>query len=256
MKLGSRVARSLESTVGNIGTVIEHVGHDRLVHGTVPRNVSGFTESVSVNILVVLMVDRGLSGSPFAVCVGNWRVLGQDTADIPEEEVGVVDQGLGVHGVVVQADGSLLSESTTQSSNNEEHNPGVSDSASNMEIFDGELTNDSETEEDSQLSATAVVGPVEVGTVDGASDFVHGSAGEPGLKDGEVFDGLIGPHGLGLLDNVIGHTETNELSILNVLRNLGVKTTSHSVIIGVLLFLRRLPGLLVTLSIRVIKGDS
>jgi hypothetical protein len=135
--LGSRVARSFESTIGNIGTVIEHVRHSRLVHGTVPGNVSGFTESVSVHVLVVLMVDRGLSGSPFAVCIGNWRVLGQDTADIPEEEVGVVDQGLGVHGVIVHADGSLLSESTAQSSNDEENTPGVSDCASNMEIFNG-----------------------------------------------------------------------------------------------------------------------
>jgi hypothetical protein len=40
---------------------------------------------------------------------------------------------------------------------------------------------------------------------------------------------------LGLLDNVIRHTETDKLSILNVLGNLGVKTTSHSVIIGVLI---------------------
>ena len=33
---------------------------------------------------------------------------------------------------------------------------------------------------------------------------------------------------------MIGHTETDKLSILNVLGNLGVKTTSHSIIIGVL----------------------
>jgi hypothetical protein len=246
--LGSRVARSLESTVGNIGTVIEHVGHSGLVHGTVPSDVSGFTESVSVHVLVVLMVDGGLSGSPFAVCIRNWGVLGQDTADIPEEEVGVVDQGFGVHGIVIQADGSLLGESTAQSSDDEEDNPGVSDSASDMEILDGELTDDSETEEDSQLSATTVVGPVEVGTVDGAGDFVHGSSGEPGFKlsqndgykisnytyDVKVLHSLISPDRLGLLDNMIGHTETDELSILNVLRNLGVKTTSHSIIIGVL----------------------
>jgi len=221
--------------------VIEHVGHRRLVHGTVPSDVSGFTESVSVHVLVVLMVDGSLSGSPLSVCIGNWRVLGQDTADIPEEEIGVVDEGLGVHGIVVKTDGSLLGESTAQSSDDEEHNPGVGDSASNMEVFDGELTDDGETEEDSELGATAVVGPVEVGTVDGSGDLVHGSSREPRFKDVEVLDSFVGPDGLGLLDNVIGHTETDELSILNVLGNLGVKTTSHSVIIGVLLFLRRLP---------------
>jgi len=221
--------------------VIEHVGHSGLVHGTVPSNVAGFTESVSVHVLVVLMVDRGLSGSPFAVCIGNWRVLGQDTADIPEEEVGVVNQGLGVHGIVVQANGSLLGESAAQSSDDEEYNPSVSNSASHMEILNGELTDDGKTEEDSQLSTTAVVGPVEVGTVDGAGDLVHGSTGEPGLKDVKVPHGLISPDRLGLLDDMIGHTETDEFSILNVLRNLGVETTSHSIIISVLLFLRRLP---------------
>ena len=162
--------------------MIEHVGHRRLVHGTVPSDVSGFTESVSVHVLVVLMVDRGLSSSPFAVCIGNWRVLGQDTADIPEEEIGVVDEGLGVHGIVVKTDRSLLGESTAQSSDHEEDNPGVGDSASNMEILDGELTDDGKTEEDSQLIATAVVGPVEIGTVDGSGNFVHGSSREPRFK--------------------------------------------------------------------------
>jgi hypothetical protein len=32
------------------------------------------------------------------------------------------------------------------------------------------------------LSATAVVGPVEVGTVDGSGDLVHLSSGEPGFE--------------------------------------------------------------------------
>ena len=84
-KLRGRVARSLESTVSNIGTVIEHVGHSGLVLRTVPLNVSGLTHSVSVHVLVVLMVDRGLSSSPLTVSIRNWRVLGQDTTDIPEE---------------------------------------------------------------------------------------------------------------------------------------------------------------------------
>ena len=112
LELRSRVAVALESSVGNIGTLIEHVGHNGLVHGTVPWYVTWLSESVSVHVLVVLMVDRGLSGSPLAVCIGNWRVLGQDAADVPEEKIGVVDKGLGVHGVVVQANRSLLGEST------------------------------------------------------------------------------------------------------------------------------------------------
>jgi hypothetical protein len=33
---------------------------------------------------------------------------------------------------------------------------------------------------------------------------------------------------------MIGHTETDELTVLNVLGDLGVNSTSHSIIIGVL----------------------
>ena len=52
-----------------------------------------------------------------------------------------------------------------------------------MEILDGELTDDSKTEEDSQLSATAVVGPVEVRAVDRSSDvLINAASGEPGFK--------------------------------------------------------------------------
>ena len=52
--------------------------------------------------------------------------------------------------------------------------------------------------------------------------------------DVEVLDSFVGPDGLGFLDNMIGHTETDEFSILDVLGNLGVKTTSHSIIVCVL----------------------
>jgi len=225
--------------------VIEHVGHRRLVHGTVPSDVSGFTESVSVHVLVVLMVDGSLSGSPLTVSIRNWGVLGQNAADIPEEEIGVVDKGLSVHGVVVHADRSLDRETTSESSNDKEDNPGVSDSASNMEVLDRELTDNSKTEEDSKLSSSAVVGPVEVRSVDGSGDFVHLSLGEPRVKDGKIMGSLIGPHEASLSNGMIGHTETDELTVLNVLGDLGVDSTSHSIIIGVLLFLRRLPGLFV-----------
>lgn len=201
------------------------------------------------------MVDRGLSGSPLTVSIGHWRVLGKNSADVPEEQVGVVDESLGVHGIVVHANGSLLGETTADTSDDEEDNPGVSDSASHVEILDRELTDNSETEEDSQLSATAVVGPVEVGTVDGSGDLVHLSSGEPGFEDIEISDSFIGPDRLGFLDDVIGHTETDKFSILDVLGNLGVKSTSHSIIISVLLFLGRLPGGLEAF-VRVVKRNS
>jgi len=104
-----------------------------------------------------------------------------------------------------------------------------------MEILDWQLTDYSETEQHSQLSATAVVCPVEVGTINRAGYIIReGSLGEPRFKDVEVLDSFVGPDGLGFLDNMIGHTETDEFSILDVLGNLGVKTTSHSIIVCVL----------------------
>ena len=183
MELGSRVAISLEGTVGNIGAMVVKVGHHRLVHGTIPLHVSRLSESVSVHVLVVLMVDGSLSSSPLSVSIRNWRVLGQHTTDVPPEQVRVVDEGLGMHGVVVKDDGSLHSEPTTKSSNDKEDGPNVGKSASHMEILDGELTDNSETKEDSQLSATTVVGPVEVRAVDWSSDvLINAASGEPRFK--------------------------------------------------------------------------
>lgn len=52
-----------------------------------------------------------------------------------------------------------------------------------MEILDWQLTDYSETEQHSQLSATAVVCPVEVGTVNRAGYIIReGSLGEPRFK--------------------------------------------------------------------------
>ena len=103
--------------------MVVKVWHRGLVHGTVPGNVSGFTESVSVHVLVVLMVDRGLSGSPFAVCIGYWRVLGENSGGVPEEQIGIIDQSLSVHGVVIHDDGTVVLKTTAESSHDEEGNP-------------------------------------------------------------------------------------------------------------------------------------
>lgn len=139
-----------------------HEGHGRLVHGTVPRDVSWLSESVSVHILVVLMVDGVLSGSPFAVCIGYWRVLGHNSGSVPEEQIGVVDQSLGMHGVVIHDKGSVVFKTTTESSYQEEGNPRPSESYSHVEVANRELTDGPESNKASDLSTGSVVSEVNI----------------------------------------------------------------------------------------------
>jgi len=125
------------------------------------------------------MVDRGLSGSPLAVSIRNWRVLGEHTGDVPEEEVGVVGKCLGVESVIVHDDRSVVLKTATETSNDEVGDPGIGDPATNVEVADGELTDNGKSEEATELSARCVVGPVEVGSVNGAGNFLHSATGEP-----------------------------------------------------------------------------
>lgn len=75
---------------------------------------------------MVLMVDGGLSGSPLSVGVREGWVLGQDSCHIPVEQVGVVDQSLGVNTMVVHHDGSVVLETSAETSHHEVDNPAVS----------------------------------------------------------------------------------------------------------------------------------
>ena len=58
-----------------------------------------------------------------------------------------------MHGIVVKDNRSLNGETTAKSSDNEEDSPDVSNSASHMEILDGELTDNSKTKEASELGS-------------------------------------------------------------------------------------------------------
>ena len=126
--------------------MIVKIGHDRLVHGTVPLDVAGLSHSVPVHILVVLVIDRSLASSPLAVCIGHRRVLWENTSDGPVEEVRMVDQRLGVEGVIVEDQGTVVSETASNASNNEVTDPAVGKPAPHVEVLDGELTDDSEAE--------------------------------------------------------------------------------------------------------------
>ncbi len=234
LELGNRVDVSLEGSVVNICAVVVEVGHDGLVHGAVPLNVPGASEAVPVDVLMVLMVHGSLSRAPLAMSVGSGGRLGQDTGHRPVEQVWVVDKSLGVESVVVHHDRAVVAETTADSTDNEPADPAVGQPASDIEVLDGELTDDCEAEKNSELGARRVVSPVEVRLVSRAHNHVEVSAGEPALQDVDVVEGFGGPLELTLLKNVLTDTETDQLAILNVVRELRVQSSSSSIIVGIL----------------------
>jgi hypothetical protein len=111
--LGSRVAVTFEGSVDYICAVVVQVWHDWLIHAAIPSNISWLSESVSVHILVSHVEHWVLSGSPLAVSIWHWRVLGQYTSHVPEKEIGVVSQSLCMERVVVHNNGTVALETTT-----------------------------------------------------------------------------------------------------------------------------------------------
>ena len=235
LELGHGVDVPLEGSVVDVGAIVVQVGHRWLVHGAVPLNVPGASVAVPVHILVVLMVDRRLSCAPLAMSIGSRGGLGQHTSDRPVEEIWVVDESLGVEAVVVHHDGAVVAETAADTTHEEPADPAVGQPASHIEVLDGELTDDSKSEKDSELGARCVASPVEVGLVRWAHDHIEITAGEPALQDVEVVEGLGSPLELTLLENVLTDTEADQLAILNVVRDLRVDSSSRTVIMGVLI---------------------
>jgi hypothetical protein len=232
---GSRVAVALEGTVNDIGASVDEVRHDGLILRAIPRHVARLSHAVSVASLMVLMEDRSLSGSPLAVSIGHRRVSRENARNVPPEEVRVVQQSSHVEARVVGDHGSLVSETTTDAVGHKEGHPQVGEDATSVEVLDGELTDDSETEEASELGAGSIVGPVEVGLLDGTNDHLLGSAAvEPRGEHIEVLLGLISPGGRPLLNLVRRQTEANKLAVLSVISDLVVHHSSLSIIKGVL----------------------
>ena len=100
-ELRDGVVVSSESSVDNVRSHVHHVWHDRLALRTIPRNVSWLSVPVSVGCLMVLMEDRGLSGSPLSVSIWERWVLWKNLSNGPVKEVWIVNQGLCVEGMVI-----------------------------------------------------------------------------------------------------------------------------------------------------------
>jgi hypothetical protein len=202
LELGVGVDVTLEGAVVNVGTVVVQVGHDWLVLGTVPLNVARLAHPVPVHILVVLVIDGSLSCAPFAVCIGHRWVLGENASDSPVEQVWVIDESLGVEGVIVQHNWAVVTETATDTTDDEIADPSVGQPAANIEVLDGQFTDHSESEEDANLSSGGVVGPVEVGLVSRSGDHAQILLGEPALKNVHIVESLGSPLELTLLKGV------------------------------------------------------
>ena len=151
------------------------------------------------------------------------------------EEVRVVDQSLGVEGVVIQDDGPVVTKTTADTPDDEPADPSVGEPAANVEILDGELADDGKAEENAELGTRSVVSPVKVGLVGGAGDHGEITLGEPALEHVHVMKGLLRPLELTLLEEVLRDTEANKFTVLDVVRDLRVHGSTHAVIIGILL---------------------
>lgn len=194
LECGSRVAVSPEGTVDDIGSSVHEIWHNWLILRTVPRNISWLSEPVSIAGLVVLMEDWGLSSSPLSVSVWNRWVLWQDSAEVPPEEIWVVGESSRVESVVPHDNWSLESKTSSESLGDEEHEVGVRQPASNVEILDWEFSNNCETKKASQLSSSGIVGPIPVGFLNWSDDNLIGLVlWEPGGEDINVFLGLWSP---------------------------------------------------------------
>jgi hypothetical protein len=196
--------------------MIVHVGHNGLVHSTIPRYIARSSESVSVDVLVSHVENRVLTNSPLSVCVRDWRVLWQNAGNVPVEKVWIVCKSFGVQGMVVHDNWTIVSETATETSDNKECNPAVSKGDTSVEILNWELANNEKTEEAADLCSGCIVGPVEIRSINRSGNFFHLAAGEPASKDSELALGLRCPCWHDFFEVVFRQTKADQFVILNV----------------------------------------
>ena len=108
------------------------------------------------------MEDWLLSSSPLSVGVWDRRVLWKNSADVPPEQVWVVQQSSGVELVVVENNRSLVSQTSAEALRHKNDEIEVSQPASNVEILNWEFSDDGQTKKASELSSGGVISPVPV----------------------------------------------------------------------------------------------
>jgi hypothetical protein len=89
---------------------------------------------------MILMEDRGLSHPPFSMSVLDRGVLRKNSGQIPVVKVWHIYQSLSVVLVIVQHQRSLVSETSSKPSGDEESEIEVGDPSSDVEVFDGKFS--------------------------------------------------------------------------------------------------------------------
>ena len=136
--------------------------------------------------------------------------------------------------MIVHNNRSVALQTTAKTSYNEVNNPSVGDPATHVEILDWQFTNDSQTQEASNLSAGSIVSPIEIRSVDRSGNFLHFSAGEPTSENCELALSFWGPSWHDFLEVVLGHTKANQVVVLDVFGFLWVDLSSLQIVIGIL----------------------
>jgi hypothetical protein len=178
--------------------------------------------------------NRVLTGSPLAMSIGNWRVLGQHAGHRPVEQVRVVGKSLSMERMVVQADGAVVAETLAECPHDKVGDPDVGETTTGVKVLDWQLSDESKAQEAADLSSGGVVGPVKVRLVDGSCDLLHFATREPASEDGELAFGFRRPGRHDLLEVMFGHTKADEVVILDVLCFLRVNFSALHIIVGIL----------------------
>ena len=179
LELGHSVDIAFEGSIVDVGAVVVQVGHDWLVHRSVPLHVPWSSVPVSVHVLVVLVVHWVLSSGPLSASIWYWWVLWQNAGQSPLEEVWVVSQSLRVEGMVPQDQWAVVSQTTAAASDDVVDDPEVGKGGSGIEVLDWELTDGEESEDHAELGTAGVVSEVEVRLVDWTGNLEHLAAWEP-----------------------------------------------------------------------------
>ena len=136
--------------------------------------------------------------------------------------------------MIVQADRAVMAETLAERPHDKVGDPDICETTTGVKVFNWQLSNESETQKATDLSSCGVVGPVEVRLVDWSCDLLHFATGEPASKDGELAFGFRRPGRHDLLEVMFGHTEADEVVILDVLCFLRVNFSALHIIVGIL----------------------
>lgn len=223
-----------EGTVDNISSGINMVWHGRLVHWSIPWNVSWLSQSVSVTILMVLVEYWLLLFSPLEMSTWKRWVSSRDTTELHPEQVWVVIE-CSVSPMMTCKTKTIALDTSSSGTQNVSYVE-VCDGTSRIEALDWQF---SDHEHSNSQSKPHFIGEpilVKGGSLTRSDEnFIVFISWEPWPQDIKFFFGLWGPRRSPFFDFVRRDTETNQIVVLDVLWNLVVHHSSLSIIIGVLI---------------------